>query len=304
MSCQGQLHGFDIAKEEEHYWFLDKETNTWDACVDQSCPYARHNSLKKTRTFPDFTLIPIFDGERQFPPNFPKDSSPVEVAQQLTEKESLSEASTPHNYLNILLHDSPIPPSPDHTPSPSSRPPSHLPSPSFSTPQSTSPPISIASSSTPTPNQSPGSSPPGSRSPSPSPPPTRPGSAMSQSERGRLEDFMGDRKLATIFVSHFNNYLRLNKKVYTDEEDKVALFFNACKGEIAGKWAKARMDEIDEDTAANKTPIRWSTIGDVITAFKKEYKTVDPVTEACNALEALCMAGEYALALQGNWGYS
>lgn len=117
----------------------------------------------------------------------------------------------------------------------------------------------------------------------------------SHKERGRLEDFHGDRSLATTFVAHFNNYMRLNKTIYTDDEDKISLFFNAMKGEVAGKWAEARMKEYDADQLNPALIIkRWTQLSDVIKAFQDEYKSVDPVTAARNALETLRMTGDYA----------
>lgn len=119
---------------------------------------------------------------------------------------------------------------------------------------------------------------------------------MTSKERGRLEDFHGDRTLATTFVAHFNNYMRLNKKVYTDDEDKISLFFNAMKGEVAGKWAESRMKEYDADQIDNTVAAadkRWTKLSAVIDAFTKEYKSVDPVTAARNALESLRMTGEH-----------
>lgn len=104
-------------------------------------------------------------------------------------------------------------------------------------------------------------------------------------------DFDGNRDDAQNFLLTCRTYLRLNKDLYTTDEEKIIFIISFMVGGSAGPFKDALETEaysIDPTTSEEKG---FGTLKDFIKKFKEAFEPLNPVETAINKMKALQQTG-------------
>ena len=104
-------------------------------------------------------------------------------------------------------------------------------------------------------------------------------------------DFDGNRDDAQNFLLTCRTYLRLNKDLYTTDEEKIIFVISFMVGGSAGPFKDALEMEaytIDPTTSAEKG---FGTFKDFLKKFQEAFEPLNPVESAINKMKALQQTG-------------
>lgn len=120
---------------------------------------------------------------------------------------------------------------------------------------------------------------------------TTPAPKISERKIRAPPEFDGDRTKATAFLNNCQTYLRLNKTLYTSDEDCIIFILSYMVGGTAESFKDSVTQlalEEDEDTHEENG---FGTMKDFIKAFKIAFEPLDPIDNAITAMKSLKQTG-------------